>query len=397
MTGATIAATTAAAFLGLAALGCQPRIGPFPPEASLGASATPIQRSIPLRFVVLTRCHGCRDCQLSCNHGPPQGSVADSVQAANETFAAAGIRFDVASIERVEAPDWWQHGAHGGRRSWRAVREQALRVFPWASPDAWRDPSVTKQADVWLSVLAAAYARPYEITVFVQAGRGSHAGTAFPDGGRGIWASDGTFGRGSSRGAASGDLFLFAHELGHYFGLRHTFAHAGVNPINGRPQRLADRWDLVYLPGSSPSDPHRFFHSWEEARPYSDEDLWLIEELDREGSNCAQAPDGSLECTLPGKNGYSEVHRSGSDALKGLSIPLRPGEGGAFRWARNAADYGSMAVPRRLSASQIEMIRASLVYPTYVASSAVRGWRPLPDGVEALPSYRTTLGLRPPF
>src|SRR5262249_6964327 len=125
--------------------------------------------------------------------------------------------------------------------------------------------------------------------------------------------------------------------------------------------------------------------------------LWLIEQLDRDGSNCVQAGDGSLECTLPGRNGYSETHRSGSDALKGLSIPLRPGESATFRWARNAEDYGSMAVPRRLSASQLEMIRASLVHPMSIAPNTIRSWRPLPDGIEALPSYRTTLGLRPPY
>jgi hypothetical protein len=395
MNGATIAA--AAALLGLAALGCQPRIGPFQPEASLGPSSAPIQRVIPLRFVVLTHCNGCRDCRQSCNHGPAQGNLVDSVQAANETFAAAGLRFEIASIERIEAPSFWQHGARGPQRRWHEVRAEALRVFPWAPAEAWRDPYVTKPADMWLTVLTAAFARPHEITVYVQAGNGSHAGTAFPDGGRGIWASDGTFGRGSSRGTASPDLFLFAHELGHYFGLRHTFAHAGVNPINGRPQRLADRWDLVYRPGSGPGDPHRFFHSWEEARSYSDDELWLIEDLDRDGSNCVQAGDGSLECTLPGRNGYSEEHRSGSDALKGLSIPLRPGESSMYRWARNAEDYGSMAVPRRLSASQMEMIRASLVYPMYIAPKTIGAWKPLPDGVEALPSYRTTLGLRPPY
>jgi len=43
------------------------------------------------------------------------------------------------------------------------------------------------------------------------------------------------------------------------------------------------------------------------------------------------------------------------------------------------------------------MIRASLAYPMYIAPSTIRSWRPLPDGVEAMPSYRTTLGLRPPF
>jgi len=63
-----------------------------------------------------------------------------------------------------------------------------------------------------------------------------------------------------------------------------------------------------------------------------------------------QAGHGSLECTLPGRSGYTEVHRSGSDAMKGLSIPLRQGESSTFRWARNATDHGSMAVPRRLSA-----------------------------------------------
>jgi hypothetical protein len=342
---------------------------------------------VPLRFVALTHCQGCRECARSCGHAPPQHHLADAVRAASETFAAAGVSFVVASVEQVDAPDWWRHGPQPDPRRWRDVFPQAHRIFPWLVPGAFRNPDETKPADLWLELITAVYGRPEEITVFIQQGA-TRAGTSFPNGGRGVWASDGTFGAGPD----SGFRYLFAHELGHYFGLRHPFAHAGTNPVTGAPWRLADRWDLVYRPGSGPDDPHEFFTSRADAARYPDGELRLIETMGPAGSNCQEQAQGALVCVLPGKGRYSETLSSGDEGLQGLSMPLGPAESRRFRWARNALSYGNMAIPRRLSASQIEMVRTFLQHPMVVGDEARKRWGSLPDGMDTVPSYRTTLG-----
>ena len=119
----------------------------------------------------------------------------------------------------------------------------------------------------------------------------------------------------------------------------------------------------------------------------------LIESYRKGGGNCRELAQGAIECVLPGKDGYSETLRSGDEGLAGLSMPLRPSESGRYRWARNAMAYGSMSIPRRLSASQLAMIRVYLQHPLMIGDEALRRLGRLPEGMNAAPSYRTTLGL----
>ena len=392
--GAALLAT----ILALGALGCAGRGASAAAYAPRPAPRVmlPLNRVVPLRIVEPVFCNGCTDeCAKSCRRTPLHEDVIESVERANETFASMGIRFSFSAVERIEAPSWWKHGVRGQMRTWAEIRADAQRVFPWVPDDAWGDPNETKATDRWLEVLAAVYARPHELTVFVQGGHGNRGETHFPNGGRGMWVMDGMFGHGPGRGrnARYDSLYLFGHELGHYFGLRHTFGHHGTNPVTGELMRLADRWDLIYHPGSSPEDPHVFFTSRQDAYRYPDSELRLIEHIEKKISNCREETDGAIECFLPGKDGYSETHRSGDPALKGLSFRLGP-EGGRYRWARNSLAYGDMEIPRRLSASQIEVARLYLQYDLNIGEKAISRWGRLPSGVDAIDSHRTGLGLQ---
>lgn len=377
----------------LSALGCATGSGPFQPRI---VAALPSDRVVPLRIVQPIHCDGCTECERSCRNTLRAEDVIESVNRASETFAAAGIRFSFTAVERIEAPTWWKFGVKNQKRTWEQIRDEAQEIFPWMPDDAWKDPKETKTTDLWLEVLTAVYARPHELTVFTQwGGGGNRGGTHFPIEGRGMWVMDGMWGHGPGGGhhPKLDSLYLFGHELGHYFGLAHTFAHEGVTPVNDTFLRLADRWDLVYHPGSSQQDPHVFFSSREEALRYPENALRVIEEFKKGVSNCNEEPDGAIECVLPGLNGYSETHRSGSPALKGLSFPLGP-EGGRYRFARNSLSYGDMEIPRRLSASQIELTRQFLQHQLAVHGRLANRWGRLPDGVGTVPSYRHMLGIQ---
>lgn len=396
------------AALALSITGCQARGAPaypgeIPEEAPDGTSdgpvaahATPLplplERDVPLRIIAPAHCEGCAQCNASCSE-PRHEDVAESVARANEVFAPAGIRFVFQGVERVESSIYWKHGIRDRKMTWAEVRDDLRRIYPWVPPNAWSDPNEVKTSERWLEVVTAVYGRAHEITVFAQHGGGNRGETHFPNGGRGIWVMHGIFGHGPGRGRHPklDSLYLFSHELGHYFGLRHPFAHHGTNPVTGAPWRLADRWDLVYHPGSSPSDPHVFFDSRAAAARYPDAELRLIETFQDHTSNCTEERDGAISCVLEGQDGYSETHRSGDPALKGHSFPL--GGRGRYRWGRNALSYGDMEIPRRLSASQIELLRVFLRHPIDVGPKALDRWGRLPDGVRAIPSRRTSLGL----
>lgn len=400
--------TIATAIIALGAMGCAPSLSAASAASAasipgvLGPSAPPpasfpLTRVVPLRIVAPVYCQGCTECAKSCRNTPAHQDVVESVQRANETFAPTGIQFSFSAVERVEAPTWWQHGVRDRKVTWAEIRADAQKIYPWIPDDAYRDAGETKATDIWLEVLTAAYARPEELTVFTQAGPGGNRGeTHFPYEGRGMWVMDGLFGHGPGRGRhpVRDSLYLFGHELGHYFGLIHTFAHSGWSPVTQKPHRMADRWDLVYHPGSSAADPHVFFNNKEEAYRFSDKDLRMIEVLDNKTSNCREESDGAIECTLAGTGGYTETHRSGSPALKGHAFPLGAGAG-RYRWARNALSYGDMEIPRRLSASQIEIVRTFLQYEMVVAPRQLSRYGRLPDDYPVLPSLRRMLGLTP--
>ena len=108
------------------------------------------------------------------------------------------------------------------------------------------------------------YAREDEITVFGIAGEGG-CGSAFPESGRAMLCDISIIGDYASHNGGEGTPYLFSHELGHYLGMRHIFdlfgGAGGINPATGQARPVTDAWDLIYAPGTSSSNPHRFFNS----------------------------------------------------------------------------------------------------------------------------------------
>ncbi len=118
-----------------------------------------------------------------------------------------------------------------------------------------------------------------EIVVFTVRSS-SQAWGAYP------WEGNGIIIQRYNMGAGS---LTFAHELGHYLGLSHSFRGAGLgydlsnpnlkNPATGAPAKLADFWDLVYKPADLPpaTTTNVYFSSRAQAAGYPESSLRPIQ------------------------------------------------------------------------------------------------------------------------
>ncbi len=351
-----------------------------------------LPRQIPLRFVRYVNCQSCGStCARTCDEGPSRADIDASVRAANEVFAPAGLSFYVRSVEHVESKHFalWQDDTR--TLAWHEIEPELHRVFPAARPDSYAS-SDTKRMNYWLDMATTAWAQPDEITVHVRKG-GARGATSFPEYGRSINMSLDAIGDHPRSNSGNGTLYLFAHEIGHYLGLRHTFEHGGINPRSGLPWPLAARWDLVYHPASA-TGPAVFFNSFAEAARYPDHELKLIHHRPAPGDdNCGpHQANGRLTCTFedPGAAAFSV--RTGDAALKGMSFRISQPRDPSRPFGLNVMSYGNMGLQRRLSASEIEMIHAYLTFDSGIGSEAHSTWRVAPRGA-VLRSHRVDLGL----
>lgn len=291
-----------------------------------------------------------------CGHAAPYADVLRSVDAANEVFKAAGIQFWVKSYQRI----WLNQFANitkaacGGvdTQTWSTVRPNIQTLYSGVPDNYWSDGHI-KSPHLWLKAANTAFSNPDELLVYVK--------DAVDDPGNEFSCSGLNYANGPDQGrmiimqgSAMAAPYTFAHELGHYFGLVHSWQWAPTtDPQTMQNFTLVDNWDLVYKPGTSSDQGHTFFSSRAEAMQHAPAALQLIQ------PSCAIYQNGDNDevfCAVPGPpaSGYYEFYGTGAPQLRGLSFQsaTRNAINIMSYWGTSSEDGGGA-----LADSQIERVR----------------------------------------
>jgi hypothetical protein len=321
-----------------------------------------IERTIPLAFYKLygTGTPGSTDLW---------SSIRNSVWAANAMYKSLHVQFYPGVVKDCHGDETFAHVETGADQlqPYSAVVDELRCAFsnmPTVAVAPAEPPwNAQRTKTWWLDYAATHYATDSQLVVWIHQSANFNW-SSFPWNGRGLHMIAGAPGQPNL-----GDFYQMGHEIGHYFGLYHSFepiryANDGVrDPSTGQPFGRAASWDIVY--GRPASGPYQYFSSRSSAQAAENAGSTLLniqryDDFNKAQVNCDDdlAP---LTCTV-GEPGFPQDQRTYPDsALKGLARESATGE------ARNAMSY--MMDPgfqQRFvfSDSQVEIMRKFLRYET---------------------------------
>jgi hypothetical protein len=367
-----------APLLAVVLAGCGGKTEPAHPVAVPPPSAAGIERIIPIRFVeMVPSCAG--PCKLQY---ASRETLEKRVLEANAVFYAAGIQFVVGSAEAYPMPsfsdlmeDATKHPDGNRERTWAEIQPEIALALPAAAacvPGRCPfQPTTRHKERRWLIEAAIYFSPPQEVLVWVADHNNGSQGQ-LPWEGRSITTHHGDL-----------TYFNFAHEIGHFLGLPHTFQgpyssdlnpRSTMDPSTGRPIRMSDFWDLVY----TPSNPPRFYRSREEAA----RDEKTLESIDRvtPGARCATTNDEACNtvCQVP-FGSQPGVLRTGDPVMDGLAPRFHGDTPATPRRGFNVMSYfgSSKCAGFAITATQVAQIRKALTFDMPLAGHpGMTGGRP---------------------
>lgn len=354
-----------------------------------------LYKVIPLRIVQV---QGCDPRQFGCNAFIDRDSLMSVVDALNDAYAPAGLKFWLKSNERYQMSFFTSLGIpEGFKMSWTTAKNELDQVFKIKS--ATRGSSMYKKASSWVHHMSTLYSDPSELLVWMfdsdsLVGRQQGASMAkYPWSGRSIVVTaQNVF---NPNRPASGQpalsRFHLVHEIGHFFGLTHPWVGAtGIHPNPARCPtsntlgcdsiKWTDYWDLYYCNGK-----WGIPHSFQSQQDAEDSTCKNPKKIEYHPCPCGNY-DSNNNCTCPvspncrvnNRNGGTSdmectidyhTYQSGSSMLKGFSFDLGAADAfpNSFRYALNVMGYYSrfnahLSMPGRFSKSQLALIRGNALY-----------------------------------